>query len=281
MIHIDISPVAFNIGAVEVRWYGIMTALAILAVLIWTVRSVRKTDISTDTIFTLALVGIPSGVIGARLMHVIDYWDHYMQYPAQIIGIGTGLQGLAIWGAVLGTAAGIAIYAKIKHLPIGRLFDYIAPGILLGQMLGRVGCVLNGCCYGDHTDAWFSIVYTNPLSSVDHDDLNVPVHPTQIYEIIFLGIMFVTLLWLRKRLTGNGVIFMVYLSLYSVWRIGIGVLREGTPFVFGLQEAQVIGVITLAITIPLLFKNARWGKPADKSGNSDSTPTTTTPTEEK
>src|SRR3990172_5077138 len=104
MITIDISPVAFSIGPLEVRWYGIFVALAVITVVGWMAWQVKKgAKISYDTVFTAALVGIPSGVIFSRLLHVIDQWEYFSRNPGQIIGG----EGLTAWGAVLGAAIGV------------------------------------------------------------------------------------------------------------------------------------------------------------------------------
>lgn len=252
MITINISPVAFTIGPFEVRWYGIMVALAILTVVLWTAWQVKKgANLSYDTIFTAALVGIPSGVILSRLLHVIDGWEYYSQYPGEIIGGG----GLTAYGGVLGAALGIWVYSRISKFQFGYLADVVAPGIILGQAVGRVGCTLNGCCYGLETSLPWAVVYTHPDS---FGRLGVAVHPTQVYEIIWNLLVFGVLLKLRGRLKPDGSLFLVYLSLYSVYRLGMGFLREGTPFLFGLHQAQVIAIIVLAFAIPWLVLRTRW-----------------------
>jgi len=246
-----------------------MVALAVLTLVLWVLREVRKgANISYDTALTAALVGIPSGMIFARLLHVIDniviaklhpdlalagYVIDYTQHPGQIIG-GSGL---TIYGAVLGAALGIWIYSRVSKFPFGYFTDLIAPGIILAQAVGRIGCTLNGCCYGVETTAFCAIVYTHPESLAP---IGVPVHPTQIYEIIYNLIVFVVLLILRGRFKPDGSLFLIYLSLYALWRFGISFLRDGTPFLFGLQQAQVIALIILAIAIPLLAFRTRWVK---------------------
>ena len=254
MITIDINPVAFTIGSVGVRWYGIMVALAVLVLILWTLRAVSKTDIAYDDIFTAALVGIPAGFVVSRLLHVIDLWQYYAQHPEQIFGLAA-LQGLTIWGAVLGAALGVWIYSRFRHFPFGQLADLAAPGVLLAQAIGRVGCTLNGCCYGTPTDLPWGVIYTNPDS---YAPIGIEVHPTQVYEIICLLIIFAVLLKLRGRLQPGGSIFLVYLSLYSLWRFGIGFLREGTGFALGLQESQGIALLVLAIAVPILVMRGRW-----------------------
>ncbi len=93
MITLNIDPVAFTIGSLAVRWYGIMIALAILVLVLWLVRAIRKgADISYDTLLTAALVAIPSAVIFSRLLHVIDKWSFYSQNPGQILGFSGPLR---------------------------------------------------------------------------------------------------------------------------------------------------------------------------------------------
>ena len=254
MISISIDPVAFTIGSTEVRWYGIFVALAITVVVLWTIREVRRgANLSYDTIFTAALVGIPSGIIISRLLHVVDKWHYYSQNPGQIIG-GSGL---TIYGAVLGAALGIWIYSKFSKFHFGYFVDAIAPSIILAQAVGRVGCIINGCCYGLPTSLPWGFIYTHPDSLAP---LGVATHPAVVYEIIWDLIVFGVLLKLRGRLKPDGSLFLIYLSLYSLWRVGIDFLRDGTPFLFGLHQAQVIGIVVLAIAIPILALRTRWVK---------------------
>jgi len=253
MIEIGINPVAF----LNVRWYGIFVTLAIIVIILWLVWQVRRgANLSYNTVFTAALVGIPSGIVLARLLHVIDRWDYYSQNLGQIIG-GSGLTA---YGAVLGAALGIWIYSKFSKLQFGYFADLVAPAVIVAQaVIGRIGCTINGCCYGIEAPTWlpWSVVYTHPNS---YAPLGIPLHPTQPYELIFGLIVFGILLKLRGRLKPDGSLFLVYLGLYSVWRIGIDFLREGTPFLFGLHQAQVIGIIVLAITISLLALRTRGTK---------------------
>jgi len=252
LITISINPIAFTIGSIGVRWYGIMVALAVLVVVLWMLREVRRgANLSYDTILTAALVGIPSGVIISRLLHVVDRFDFYSQNPGLILGF----EGLTIYGAILGAALGIWIYSRFSHFRFGYFADLVVPGLILAQAVGRVGCTLNGCCYGIETSLPWGVVYTQPES---YAPLGVAIHPTQLYEIVFLLVVFAVLLRLRGRFQPDGSLFLIYLSLYSLWRLGIDFLREGTPFLFGLHQAQVIGVIVLAITIPLLVLRTRW-----------------------
>jgi phosphatidylglycerol:prolipoprotein diacylglycerol transferase len=277
LITIGVNPVAFTIGEISVRWYGVMVALAVVVLILWMVWQIRRgADISYDSLLTVALVAIPSGIIISRLLHVIDNIVVAKLHPElaltgvvfdythnlwQIIGAS----GLTIWGAILGATLGIWVYSRFSDFKFGYFMDLITPGILLAQAVGRVGCTINGCCYGAATSLPWGIVYTHPDSyglkaSIDALSKGMGLHPTQPYEIIFLLIVFGVLFWLRKRFQPEGSLFLIYLSLYSMWRLGIGFLREGTDFLFGLHQAQVIGIIVLLIAIPILVFRTRWMK---------------------
>ena len=253
MIDITISPIAFTIGSFSVRWYGVAIALGVLVLVLWMLWEVKKgAKLSYETIITAALVGIPSGIIVSRLLHVIDRWV-YSGSPGPI----WGFEGLTIWGAVLGATLGIWVYSRFSKFPFGYFVDLVALPAILAQAIGRVGCTINGCCYGLPTSLPWGIVYTDPES---YAPLGVALHPTQIYEIVFLLIVFGALFPLRKRFQPEGSFFLIYLSLYSAWRLGIDFLRDGTSFLFGLHQAQVIGIIVLLITIPILIWRTRWVK---------------------
>jgi phosphatidylglycerol:prolipoprotein diacylglycerol transferase len=244
-IEINVSPVMFSLGSLEIRWYGVMMALGVATLLTWTYFQIKRgAKLSIDDLQNGSMVGIPAGIIFARLLHVVDgvaNIDYYFSVPSRIIGGA----GLTIYGAVLGAALGVWVYSRFKKLNFGYLADVITPGIIMAQALGRVGCLFNGCCYGKEiAGSPLNIVYTNPGSFAP---LNEAFQPTQVYEILFLLALFAVIMMFRSKLKPAGVQFMFYLGMYSLWRIGIGFLRVGTPFAFGLEQAQVIGIIVAAV----------------------------------
>ncbi|MCJ7768854.1 MAG: prolipoprotein diacylglyceryl transferase [Dehalococcoidales bacterium] len=260
-MEINIDTVAFTIGSAAIRWYGLMIALGVFVLVMWTFWQVKKywPGFPPDRVLALTIVGIPSAIIFARLMHVIDRWDYYSQYPGQIIGG----EGLSIYGAILGAVLGTWIYSRFKPFNYGFGADLVAPGIMLAQAIGRVGCLINGCCHGPEapTSLPWGITYLNPTCAADIK--YVPVHPTQLYEIVFLLFLFVVIMLLKGRLKPDGSLFLVYLGGYSLWRFGIGFLRVNEPFLFGLHQAQVIGIIVLIIAVVMLvYRRVRWVKVA-------------------
>jgi phosphatidylglycerol:prolipoprotein diacylglycerol transferase len=256
--YINIDPIIFRIGPLAIGWYGIMVALAVITVVSWVAWQAKKTNaISSNTIFMGALIGIPSGVVFSKLLHVIDQWSFYIHNPGRIL---SG-EGLTIWGAVLGAALGIWIYSKVSRgFRFTLLGDMIAPGIILAQAIGRVGCTLNGCCYGLESNAPCAVIYTNPNSFAP---VGIAVLPTQIFEIGYDLLLFGLLLFLKGKLKPEGSLFVVYFAFYGAWRFGIEFIREGTPFVFGMHQAQFIGLMVMLITIPLLIWRTRWAGRSD------------------
>lgn len=268
MINFGVDPVAFQLGPFSLRWYGMFLTLAVVWVIFWMWLQIKKSaQISLDTILSGALVGIPSGLIFARLLHVIDdsviaslHPDlaesgrviNYLQHPGLIIGG----EGLTIYGAILGATLGIWIYFKLTKTKMGYIFDLLAPACIMAQAIGRLGCLFNGCCFGTPTTLPWGLVYTDPMSFGFNGGF--PDQPTVVYEIIYCVIIFFVLLALRKKLKPSGSLFVLYLAFYAVWRLGIDFLRDGTPFLFGLHQAQVISIIVLLITVPWMIIHTRW-----------------------
>ena len=264
MITIGIDPVAFSVGSIEVRWYGIIVAISVAVVVLWGYRQIealrKKDGLPITPNINVAPVGIVSGIIGAKLVHVLERLDYYIQNPAAIFSGG----GLAIYGGVLGAALGIWIYTRVtthKQQYYGFFVDLVTPGIILAQAIGRVGCTINGCCHGKPAPDWFpwSVVYTHPNTTCTLP--GVAVHPTQVYEILFNLIGFSILLKLRGRLKPvEGSLFLVYLIMYSAWRLGVGFLRTADVYFWGLSQAQIISLVVLALCIFLLVY--RWRRRA-------------------
>jgi phosphatidylglycerol:prolipoprotein diacylglycerol transferase len=257
MIHIGIDPVAFSIGIFEVRWYGIMVVLAIVAVIAVSLLEARRVGLAEDHIYSMGLWAIIGGVLVSRLFHVIDKWDYYMANPNQIIGFA----GLTVYGAVLGALLAVLIYCWVKKLSFWQVGDVVAPGAILGQAIGRIGCFINGCCYGLPTSLPWGVVYTNPGSYCPLDER---FQPTQIYHLVWNLIGFGILWSLRRRLKPQGSLFLLYLALYAAGDLIIRFVRVGEPFLFGMQQAQLIGIVILLVTVPWLIVRM-WRYRAKKS----------------
>jgi len=251
-IKVSIDPVLVSIGPADIRWYGLMFTLGIVVVVLWTLAGAKKAGISKDIIYTSALWAIPFGLIISHLVYVLDDLDHFVDHPSDIFN----LEGFTIYGGMLGGLLGIWIYNRLRGQPFGRLADAMAPGVMLGLAVGRIGCTINGCCYGTKTTLPWGIIYTDKDS---YAPTGVAVHPTQVYELLFCLAVFGILLGLRRKLKVEGSLILLCLIIYSAGRFLLSFIRENTTY-GGLREAQIISLLVLLITVPLFIYNIRRGK---------------------
>ena len=220
-------PIAFQLGPLTVHWYGVMMALAFLIGL-WTAgrRSVRA-GIAAEKICDLGPWLIIGAILGARAVYVTTYWnEEFTGQPIwEIFMVQHG--GLVYYGGLIGAALGCILYARVKRLPLWKLADILAPSIALGYVFGRIGCLLNGCCYGRACDLPWAIRFPadNPLHPP-----TFPVHPTEVYESLLNLILYAALAWLYCRKKFDGQVFAVYLMGYAALRSFVEMFRgDYTP----------------------------------------------------
>ena len=250
MITINIDPVIFSLGHFAFRWYGLIVAGAVgLAAWVASREARRKGLSSTDFQDGLSWV-VLAGLAGARLFHVIDHWPHeYAANPLRALYFWEG--GLAIWGGVVGGLVALALFSRRRRLNLGLLADIAAPGLVLAQGLGRLACVITGDAMGRPTTGPFGFAYTNPSAMVPQ--LGVYYTPMPVYELIVnLGIF--ALIWrLRRRGWPDGVLFLVYLSLYSAERFLLAYVSSYQIIALGLTQSQIVALVALAVSVPLAF----------------------------
>ncbi len=235
----------FRLGHFELRWYSLAILLAIVAAVWMTTYQGKKKGIATEHIYSLALWVVLGGIVGARLFHVIDHWEHYVSNPVQILGF----QGLAIWGALAGGGLALIIYAKVRHLPLGRLVDVMAPGLLVAQIIGRFGCIVNGDAYGGITSVPWAFIYVNPGSSIPGNLFGIPTHPYPVYEMVWNALALLVILRLGGYFKKDGLVFLSYLSLYSLGRFVLTFVRQENITLWGLQQAQMIALPGIIISL--------------------------------
>jgi phosphatidylglycerol:prolipoprotein diacylglycerol transferase len=249
VIFIGVNPVAFTIGFFSLRWYAVMVILAIIFLVGWVLYFGKQAALTTDFAISAAVWAIPLGFIGAKLVHVVDNLDYYITRPGQI---ASGA-GLAIFGAILGAILGLYIHCRLKRVAFAPIADMAAPGIILAQAIGRIGCTINGCCYGMPSSLPWAVTWTHPNT---YAPLGIPVHPTQVYELLWDLVVFAILWWLlRRRLTQPGTLFAAYLALYSLGSFSIRFLRGDVSAFTGIfNEGQVISLVVLAVAAGYLLR---------------------------
>lgn len=255
-------------GPVQIRAYGAMLVLGFAAATAWCIHEGERLGYAPAVFLDLALFVLIGSVVGARLVYVLLCWQAYSGQVSQMLALWRG--GLSFHGGVLGGILAGWVYCwRTKHSFL-KLADIVAPGIALGYVFGRIGCFLNGCCYGVPTRLLCGVRFPD-AAWLDGRPITEPVHPTQLYAAAASLFIFFLLVLTRRRLRRPGHLLLLYLLLYSVYRFAIEYLRRGVtaaPFTYlpQLTVAQVASIVVggacllaMAVTWPRGEKNAGGG----------------------
>ncbi len=249
MITIGIDPILISLGPFSVSWHSLFMTVAIVVGVWLPVRLAARAGLSVEPLYSLALWGVPGGIIGARLVHVIDYWSYYSANPGAILAFWEG--GLALWGGILGGTLTAVIFTRIRGFPIGGYADLAALGLILAQAIGRIGDVINGEHISTTTGLPWGVVYTHPNSPAYGLS---PTHPAVGYELLMDLLIFGILWKLRGRVQPSGTLFLLYLIIYSTGRFFLSFLRlDSNTVLLSLNQAQWISILVLAVALPLLI----------------------------
>lgn len=222
--------VAFTIFGIDVMWYGVLMAIGMIFGTLIALKEAKRVDIKEDNILDLAIIAIPSGLVGARLYYVIFNWEYYFSNPLQILNFRGG--GMAIHGALIGGILAGYLFSKRRKLSFLKLADTVILGMPLAQSIGRWGNFINKEAHGGPTNLPWGII-------VD----GVKVHPTFLYESIWDLCIFIFLFIFRKNKSYEGEIIVLYAILYSLGRFFIEGLRTDSLMIGPLRMAQVISLI--------------------------------------
>ncbi|MCX7774249.1 MAG: prolipoprotein diacylglyceryl transferase [Clostridia bacterium] len=260
-IHLNVSPVAFELGPFKVHWYGIIIAAAILVALTLAIKETKKFDIKEDDLVDMFLIALPVSIIFARLFFVIFTWSSFKNDLLGIFRIWEG--GLAIYGAVIGAVLSVYIFSRIKKIDMLHWCDFACVYLPLAQAIGRWGNFFNQELYGKNTDLpWGmtgNIIQNNPDPGVNGQLL---VHPTFLYEsLLNLGV-FAILYRLRKNRKVKGSVFAWYLILYSTVRFMMEFLRTDAFGVGTIRYNQVFAAAVLVCAVIWLMILSRRSKKA-------------------
>lgn len=251
-----IDPIAFEIGPLTVRWYGITFVASVLAALIAGMRGAKHRGLDPEFVSDIAMVVVPSGILGARLYEVfVLQWEYYSQHPAEILAIWQG--GLAIHGGVLGALLAASVFLYYRKQPFWLWADMIGPGLVLAQGVGRWGNFFNQEAYGSPAPGWLSDLMPAWLRSGMTIDGTV-MHPTFLYESVWNVLCFVILWAFQRRKPPAGQVFGGYFVLYNIGRFAIESIRTDSSFVGdGLRVAQIMAILQIIAGIAL-FVWAGW-----------------------
>jgi phosphatidylglycerol:prolipoprotein diacylglycerol transferase len=258
-ITIDIDPVAFSLGPIAVRWYGLAYILAIVVAL-WSIRGyAARRGFSGDRFDGLVVACIAAGFIGGRLYYVVqDDPGGYLREPWRVFEVWRG--GMAFFGAIFAVIITLAVVAYIRKWSIAALLDIAALFALVGQPIGRLGNVANGDILGPPTDLPWGVIYAHPDSFAPSS--TTAYHPAMFYEIAANLVLLAILLPIRNRLA-PGLFVLAYLALYATSQLIVFIWRSEPTVLFGLRQAQLTSIaVLLAVAAVLAIRAVRMrGRP--------------------
>ncbi|MEO0102802.1 MAG: prolipoprotein diacylglyceryl transferase [candidate division WOR-3 bacterium] len=246
-------PIILRIGSFNIYSYGLMLFLAFLVGIKLTASRAKKFGVKEELISNLALYILFGAIIGSRLLYVLLHWD---EFANDIVGIFAfwrgGLGGLMFFGGLLGGLLSGIYYVKKKKLPLRKMFDSAAPALALGEFFTRIGCFLNGCCFGKPTNCFLGVKFPkdSPAGFLDE------VHPTQLYSSFFGLILFLfIILFLEKKKLKPGSIFAITIIIYALFRFLIDFVRYYENAAnFWTNQIIALGFIILGLVLFVRFQ---------------------------
>lgn len=264
---LNIDREAFRIFGMPVYWYGIIISFGFLLCIVLALRHCSKYELTPDNILDVVIFATPAAIVGARLYYVAFNWEMYKGNIIEIIDTRKG--GLAIYGAVIASLLAGYLYAKVKKIPVYRLFDFAIPYIPLGQAIGRWGNFFNQEAFGTNTDLPWGMIspqtkeylYRN-INELASKGIIVeplkPVHPTFLYESIWNFAIFFFLLKFRDKKKLPGEVLYMYLILYGIGRFFIEGLRTDSLMIGNMRVSQVLSaVFAVAFSLVMIYRRAK------------------------
>jgi phosphatidylglycerol:prolipoprotein diacylglycerol transferase len=260
-----VYPQLVHFGRFFLPTYGFLVALGVLIGLWISVRNSERLGIDGEKAWNLGILVVLCGIVGAKILYILNDWNSYASNPREIFSIDTLQAGGVFSGGLIAAFIAAAWYVRRHHMPALRTCDAFAPGLALGHAIGRVGCFAAGCCYGKETHHLWGVTFHNPLANqIAGTPLNVPLEPTQLFESSVELANFIFLMWLLKRKKFDGQIFGAFMFIYGIARFFLEYLRDdpGRGSVFGgaLTVTQLIA-IGLVIAGGLIW----WLRPGSKT----------------
>jgi phosphatidylglycerol---prolipoprotein diacylglyceryl transferase len=260
-----VFPEIVHWGPIHVRSYGLMLAIAFLVGTWIALREARRLRVDEERLVTVILVALVAGVLGARAMYVMEHVDQFRREWGSALALWQG--GLTLYGGVVAGSVAALFAARRLGLPMWTVADTLTPSLALGMMFGRVGCFLNGCCYGHPTSLPWGVVF--PADSFAGLEFgNAPVHPSQLYFSL-AGLALFGLVWvLRRRIEVPGLLFWTFIGAFAVVRIPLDLTRayEAEAIVahaggLAITESQVMSLAMFLFSILMLIRLRRQARP--------------------
>jgi phosphatidylglycerol:prolipoprotein diacylglycerol transferase len=277
-------PELFRIGSFPINTYGVLLALAFLAGLLITAKLASRDGLPRERIYDLGLWMLLAAIVGSKILMLVTE-PEYRENPLRLFSLDFLRSGGVFYGGFLGAViVGYFLIRRYK-LPWWKTADAFAPGIALGNAIGRQGCFAAGCCWGKPTTLPWGVQFTEAGSKVtgvpvvDASGAPLHLHPTQLYESFGALLIFFFLLWLYRRKRFSGQVILFYAVLYAVLRFTVEIFRDdprgdilGLTTLTGLSTSQMLSIIVGIGGLILLI--IRWRRASESKEEVSSTPDT-------
>lgn len=263
-------PIIFSIGPFAVRGYGLMLAIGFFTGILFAAWRAKKMGENPDHVFNLSVWLVISSLLGARIYYILTHFSEFragesyslferilIEFKRMFWPVGSdgqvGISGLIFLGGLILATITAVIYLRYYNLHLLKYLDILGPSIALGEFFTRIGCFLNGCCFGHPTHSLFGIIFPDTSAAGAYFP-GVPIHPTQLYNSLAALIIFGLLLWLERFKKFNGFTALLYFMLYSAGRFTIDFFRyyEDTMLVYGLSQNQILSLIIFVVSTVFL-----------------------------
>lgn len=250
--------VIFELGGITITSYGVMLALAFIAGILLAERRAKKYGFSQDLVSALSFLIILGAVVGSRLFYVFTHLSDFKEQWWRALYVWEG--GLTFYGGLILAFILSFIWVRRKKLQFSKLGDVFAPSFALGLGIGRIGCFLNGCCFGKPSR--FGLIFPPDSPCAWELGTGVRVHPTQLYSSIAGFFMFILILLIekRKKKRFSGELLIWFFLFYSLWRFSIDFIRYYSPSSYllpNITDNQIISIVIFIISLVILIRKNR------------------------
>jgi phosphatidylglycerol---prolipoprotein diacylglyceryl transferase len=252
------NPIAFSLGPLEIRWYGLLVVTGALVAAVIAYQEAKRKGEDPELVWDMLLYLLPAGLIGARLYHVISAWDLYKN---DLLRIVTDWRGLGIYGAVAGGILALLVYCRVNKVSALRWMDIAAPGLILAQAIARWGNFFNQELYGPPTNLPWA-VYIEPANRLPELAAFDMFHPLFLYECIWNLAVFAFLIWIARRGPKllDGDLICLYGIGYSLGRFWLEFLRPEAWNIYGFRTAQIVAVAIILACGGIMVLRRRRGR---------------------
>ncbi len=241
-----VNRAAFTLFGIPIYWYGLLIALGLCLAVMYGMREAKRVELSSDDLLNMILIAVPVAILCARAYYVIFSWEMYKDDLLSVLDIRSG--GLAIYGGIIGICAVVLGYCRIKKIPIGKVLDILAVGLLIGQSIGRWGNFVNGEAFGGVCALpWAMTVERNGIL------LASSVHPAFLYESLWNAVGIGVLLLYKRIREFEGELFCAYLAWYGLGRVWIEGLRADSLYIGNLKVSQILACVTVILGISFII----------------------------